>query len=522
MKRITLFLIFILFLFLSQKGLPDDSVHLVILNTNDTHGHPVKFRFGKVRWAGGLPSRATVVKSIRKRNNRVLVLDAGDINTGMPESNLFKAKPDIEGYNYIGYDAMCIGNHEFDNSIGVLKRQMKWARFPFLSANIRYSDGSYLAKPYIIKNLKGLKVGLLGLTLKETPYIVNPGNVKNLVFEDEVKTAKKIVPDLEKKADIVIALAHLGIFNDPEKGSRRLARNVKGIDVIVDGHSHTKIDAPVVETPHGTQEQTLIVQAWKWGLVLGRLDLWIKDKRVVDYRFRNIPINLSHRGPSIPEDERLLHMLNKYVKRAGKDLNTIIGEAINTFYMKGSRSGETAIGDLVADSMLWFTRERYHVDFAINNGGGIRADIPEGKIRKRTIHEVLPFENTIVVLNIKGSSLRALLNRKFESGEGGGFPQVSDGIKILVNRETGDCERIMIKGQPLNPFRVYRISTNSYLAQGGDGYREFMNAEDKYDTSVRQREALIKYIQHLARPIFPITKGRIRFVISSKQMNENL
>ncbi|MCG6919264.1 MAG: metallophosphoesterase, partial [Deltaproteobacteria bacterium] len=165
--------------------------HLVVLHTNDTHGHPLKFFYYPSPDVGGLPARATVVERIREDHKNVLVLDAGDLNTGRAESNLFKARPDIEGYNYIGYDAMALGNHEFDNPIRVLREQMELATFPFISANVRSKGGDYLAKPFIIKEFAGLKVAIFGLTTKETEIIGNPEYVKDLVFEDEVAVAKE-------------------------------------------------------------------------------------------------------------------------------------------------------------------------------------------------------------------------------------------------------------------------------------------------------------------------------------------
>ena len=148
--------------------------HLVILHTNDTHGHPVKFFQYPAPDVGGLPARATAVTVIREENRNVLLLDAGDLNTGRPESNLFKARPDIQGYNYIGYDAMVLGNHEFDNPLDVLREQRALATFPFISANIRTKGGDYLADPFIIKEFDGLKVAVFGLTTKETEVIGNP------------------------------------------------------------------------------------------------------------------------------------------------------------------------------------------------------------------------------------------------------------------------------------------------------------------------------------------------------------
>ena len=161
--------------------------HLVVLHTNDTHGHPVKFFQYPAPDVGGLPARATVVARIREQHRNVLVLDAGDLNTGRLESNLFKARPDLEGYNYIGYDAMAIGNHEFDNPIGVLREQMELATFPFISANVRTKGGEYLAEPYIIKELNGLKVAIFGLTTKETEVIGNPENTRDLVLRMRLK-----------------------------------------------------------------------------------------------------------------------------------------------------------------------------------------------------------------------------------------------------------------------------------------------------------------------------------------------
>ncbi|NIR14461.1 MAG: bifunctional metallophosphatase/5'-nucleotidase, partial [Desulfobacterales bacterium] len=189
-----------------------------------------------------------MVQGIRGQSKNVLVLDAGDINTGRPESNLFKARPDIEGYNYIGYDAMALGNHEFDNGPDVLKEQMQLANFPFLSANIKTKQGELLTRPYIIKEFVGFKVAIFGLTTKETEFLSHPDNIKGLVFQDEVEVAKQLVPELRKQADIVIALVHMGIYNSPKLGSKRLASEVSGIDLIVDGHSHTKLDAPIVMT----------------------------------------------------------------------------------------------------------------------------------------------------------------------------------------------------------------------------------------------------------------------------------
>ena len=176
-----------------------DLYHLTVVFTNDTHGHPVKFSNRSTPDVGGLPARATLIKEIRKTHENVLLLDAGDINTGQSVSNFFKAKPDILGYNYMGYDAMVLGNHEFDNPMDVLREQMELADFPFLSANVKNQKGELLALPYVIKQFSGFKVGIFGITTAGTTITADPDNVKDLIFEDEVETGKKTGRSSQKR-----------------------------------------------------------------------------------------------------------------------------------------------------------------------------------------------------------------------------------------------------------------------------------------------------------------------------------
>lgn len=509
-----------------SKSDRESFVHkLVIVHTNDTHGHPLKFFKHPIPGVGGLPARAALVRQIRKENENVLVLDAGDLNTGRAESDFFKAKPDIEGYNYIGYDAMALGNHEFDNSRQVLEWQMSLARFPFLSANIKTKDGEYLTRRYVIKKFHGFKVAVFGLTTKETILTGNPKHIKDLIFEDEIEVARKLVPELKRKADLVIALVHMGIYQSFREGSRKLASAVDGIDLIVDGHTHTKLDSPIFVKKFGSAHKTLIVQAWKWGLVVGRVDLWIKNKGVIDYQFEAIPINLmkeekrsdgskkyGYIGEKIEEEKGLLYILQPYLEKVESRLSKVIGHAEEVFYYKDTRNKETALGNIIADSMLWYTKNMA-VDFAIQNGGGIRADLPKGRITMKSIYEVLPFDNSVVVLTLNGSDVQSLFDyiATIAPGEGA-FPQVSEGVNFTINRVTGKCQDIHINGQPVFPFRNYRIATNSYLADGGDGFKMFLNAIFKYDTSKFQKDVLIEYIKYLGSNIKPQIRGRIDLI----------
>lgn len=492
--------------------------HLVILHTNDHHGHPLKFPYGQSPAAGGIPARATLVGEIRKDHPNVLLLDAGDLNTGRAESNLFKARPDIEGYNALGYDAMAIGNHEFDNPVETLRQQMQIARFPFLSANIRTRDGSPLAEPHVIKEFSGFKVAVFGLTLRETPTLANPFHLRDLEFLDEIKTAEALVPALRKEADLVVALAHLGIFDTPQRGSRRLASRVSGIDVIVDGHTHTRLDRPLlVRNPSGGD--TLIVQAWKWGLVLGRLDLWIQGGRIRDHRYKAIPINLnegrvshSPRGPPEPavaEDPALLALLQPYEAKADALLSETIGFAEDPHSSRKARSGESPIGNLVADSMQWLA-SRWGADFSLLNGGAIRGDLARGPVSLRSVYDLIPFENSIVLVTLEGAEVGRLFDFMASIPEGSGaFPQLSNEVRCILNRSATKAESVLISGKAIEKGRKYRIAVPSFLAGGGDRYTFFPQASERVDTRTPMQPNLIEYIRSMGGRLNPQVEGRI-------------
>ncbi len=503
--------------------------YLVVLHTNDHHGHPVAFYNYPAQDVGGLPARATLVKSIRAENQNVIVLDAGDLNTGRPESNFFKAEPDIVGYNKVGYDALAFGNHEFDNTMEITQKQISMSEFPWLCANVKKENGKYMdnVKPYIIKEYEGFKVAVFGLVTKRTEIVGNPENIKGLIFEDEVEASKVLVPKLKKEADVVIALVHMGIYDSTDRGSERLAAQVPGIDLIVDGHTHTKLDAPVMVKNVESGMDVPIIQAWCWGLVLGRMDLWIKNKKIIDYKFESIPVNLKTRekkadgtsvyhfiGSEIAIDAGLKETLQVYVDKVDAILNEKIGYAEDTFFNTDVRKQETALGDMVSDSMLWYSNNMgLEVDFAIQNGGGIRTDLPEGDIRKKLIYEILPFDNSIMVMTLKGSDVQALFDFIATIKRGAGaFPQVSEGVSYTINYTTGKVENILIGGKPIDPGRTYRIATNSYMAAGGDGYKIFHSAIEKYDSSVFQRDAFIDYIIEIGGSIKPEVQERIEII----------
>ncbi len=502
----------------------DEVKSLTILHTNDHHGHPLKFFKYPAPGLAGLPARATMVQETREAYENVLVLDAGDVNTGRPESNFFDAEPDFIGYNYIGYDALAVGNHEFDLNREKMMQQMEMSEFPWLSANIKGPDGENLFKPYIIKEYNGLKVAILGLTTQKTADIGNPEYIGDLTFQDEVEAAKEYMPELQEKADVVIGLAHMGWYGNETEGSGRLAANVEGFDLIIAGHSHNRMDAP--KYVNGTP----IVMANQWGLVVGKGVMKVKDGEVLSFVWDSIPINLKEEKEvdgeekfvytykEFPEDKELLSKLQPYADKVEEELSKVIGEATGTFSNEMVRKQETALGDMVADSMEWYTQNQ-DVDFAIQNGGGIRTDLPEGEIEKGTVYEVLPFDNSVMVLTMDGSDVQKLFDYIATINRGAGaFPQVSDSVSFTINYSTGECEDIRINGEPLDPDKTYTIATNSYMAAGGDGYSMFTNAKNSYDTSKFQRDVFIEYVKHLGGTISPEVDDRIELIGSETSL----
>ncbi len=498
--------------------------HLTVLSTNDEHGHPVAFFDYPAPGQGGLPVQATFVKLVRAANKNVLVLSAGDFNTGRPESNFFKAEPDIIGMNYIGYDALAMGNHEFDPSPAEMQKQISESNFPWLCANVVKENGSYIdnVQPYIIKDYGTFKVAIFGLMTSETAKTGNPANIKGYVFKDEVAVARKLVPELKKKADIVIALVHMGVYSDPSKGSKRLAAEVPGIALVIDGHTHTKLDKPLWIENKYSGRKVPIVQAKCWGLYVSKTDLSFMNGVVTGLDYSLVPMNVKTRekladgtsvyhyvGNEIAPDLTLQAKLQPFVDKVKAVLDEKIGTATAPFLNKNTRKEETAIGDMVADSMLWYAKtQNLKPDFAFQNGGGIRTDIPDGSISKGTIYEVLPFDNSIMIVSLKGSDVIDLFNRAATVVGKGAMPQVSKGVSCTFDTKAGKALNLTINGAPVDPQKVYRIATNSYLAAGGDGYSVFKKKLDDFDSSLMQRDAFIEYVVSLGGKITPKVQGR--------------
>lgn len=469
---------------------PDKSYRFTILNTNDNHGR--FWKNSKGEW--GMAARKTLVDRIRTevegQGGYVLLLSGGDINTGTPESDMQQAIPDFKGMNLLGYDAMAVGNHEFDNSLDTIRMQQSVARFPFLSANIVTKDtGKPLFDAYKLFNLGGINVAVMGLTTEDTAKVVDPNNIRNVSFRSPIEVAKTLVPELRKKADIVIATTHMGHYQNGDHninapGDVTLAREVDGIDFIVGGHSQD----PLFEADQ--QNGTWIVQAQDWGRYVGRADFEFKNGQLTLLNYKLIPVNYKSQGEKIPEDKAMLALLKPFKEKGAKLLGEKLGKVDQR--LAGERSevrfGYTNLGTLMATAQ----QERVDADFALINSGGIRASIAPGDITYKDILTVQPFGSTVGYIDLSGQAVKDYLQVVATMPTNSGAFAHFSGITMTIKGQT--VTDIAISGAPLDLNKTYRMSVNSFSAAGGDGYPNLKATGQYIDTGLTDAEVLKEFI----------------------------
>lgn len=478
---------------------------LVIVHTNDHHGQVIPFKdAGTGRRLGGLAARATVVKRIRaearRTNAQVLVLDAGDVNTGVPESDLLDAIPDLEAMNAIGYHAMAVGNHEFDRGLKVLERQSRIARFPFLSANVLLEGtGEPLFTPSVVLEKGGLRVGILGLTTESTAYISLPENRAGLRFEPALEAAAREVPRLRARCDVLIALTHLGYYPDGNFGTStpgdvNLVRAVKGIDVVIGGHTHTPLPAPVVDAG------VPICQCQDRGRFVGRIDLLLDArKKVVRHEGRLIPVVVEDPAdPSavVAEDPGILDVIKPFLATVNGRLDEVVAQT--PVVLDGERprvrAGDTNLAFLVTDAY----RHAGQAEVAFAVGGGIRASVDAGPITYREVLTVLPFQNGLVKGKLTGAQLLEVLAiGARQVPPSGGWLQVSG---ITWTMEAGQAKDVQVNGAPLDPARFYTVACDRFIGDGGEKYTPLTAMTEREVLPLLDNEALKKFLQEKGVP----------------------
>nr|SAY41852.1 Trifunctional nucleotide phosphoesterase protein YfkN precursor [Serratia marcescens] len=503
----------------------DKTYAITILHTNDHHGHFWQNDHGEY----GLGAQKTLVDGIRQevaaQGGSLLLLSGGDINTGVPESDLQDAEPDFRGMNLVGYDAMAIGNHEFDNPLSVLRQQEKWATFPLLSANIyQKSTGQRLFKPYALFDKQGIKIAVIGLTTDDTAKMGNPEYFTDIEFRVPAPEAKRVVEQLRKdeKPGVIIAATHMGHYDNGEHGSNapgdvEMARSLPAgyLDMIVGGHSQDPVcmagdNRKQVDYVPGTpcspdrQNGTWIVQAHEWGKYVGRADFEFRNGELKLVHYQLIPVNLKKKvekadGTServyytqqIAEDPTMMKLLTPFQEKGKEQLSVKIGSVNGK--LEGDRSKVRFVQTNLARVMLAAQKERADADFAVMSGGGVRDSIERGDITYKNVLKVQPFGNTLVHVDMKGSEVEQYLavvaNMKPDSGAYAQFANVS-----LVADGKGVSE-VKINGQPLQADKTYRMATLNFNALGGDGYPKLDGLPSYVNTGFIDAEVLKQYIE---------------------------
>ncbi|QNE00349.1 bifunctional UDP-sugar hydrolase/5'-nucleotidase [Vibrio vulnificus] len=508
----------------TQEWAADTTYKLTVLHTNDHHGRFWQNKYGEY----GMAARKTLIDELRAEiqaeGGSVLLLSGGDINTGVPESDLQDAEPDFKGMSKIGYDAMALGNHEFDNPLDVLMKQKEWANFPMLSANIYdKKTGERMFQAYEMFDKQGIKIAVIGLTTEDTAKLGNPEFISAIDFRDPKEEAKKLIAELKdtEKPDLIFAVTHMGHYEDGKRGINApgdvaLARylNEGDLDMIVGGHSQEPVcmEAPNVvkknfkpadECKPDQQNGTYIVQAHEWGKYVGRADYEFRNGELRMVSYDLIPVNLKKKvevdGKSqrvfieseIKEDAALLEFLRPYQEKGQEQLNVKIADTNGK--LEGDRNvvrfQQTNLGRLIAVSHM----ERAKADFAVMNSGGVRDSIEAGEVTYKDVLTVQPFANILTYTDMTGKEVLDYLNVvATKPVDSGAYAQFA-GISMTV--ANGKVSNVFIGGKQLRLDETYRFTVPSYNAAGGDGYPKLTGHPGYVNTGFVDAEVLKEFLE---------------------------
>ncbi|WP_218753870.1 bifunctional UDP-sugar hydrolase/5'-nucleotidase UshA [Vibrio parahaemolyticus] len=502
----------------------DTTYKLTVLHTNDHHGRFWQNKHGEY----GMAARKTLIDDLRDEiqaeGGSVLLLSGGDINTGVPESDLQDAEPDFKGMSKIGYDAMALGNHEFDNPLDVLFKQQDWANFPMLSANIYdKKTGKRLFQPYAMFNKQGIKIAVIGLTTEDTAKLGNPEFIGQVDFRDPKAEAKELIAELKKteNPDLIFAVTHMGHYENGNRGINApgdvaLARylNEGDLDMIVGGHSQEPVcmEGPNVikknfkpgdECQPDQQNGTYIVQAHEWGKYVGRADYEFRNGELSMVSYDLIPVNLKKKinvdGQSqrvfvqdeITQDKAMLDFLRPFQEKGQSQLNVKIAESNGK--LEGDRDvvrfQQTNLGRLIATAHM----ERAKADFAVMNSGGVRDSIEAGEITYKDVLTVQPFGNMVSYVDMSGQEVLDYLNIvATKPVDSGAYAQFA-GISMRI--ENDKVINVFIGNKQLRLDGRYRFTVPSYNASGGDGYPKIDTHPGYVNTGFTDAEVLKDYLE---------------------------
>ncbi len=495
-----------------------NSVSITLLDTTDTHGRLIPWDYyGDKPENRGFAKIATLIKQARAEDPDALLLDCGDTIQGTPLAYYFAEKdtsrpnPMIAAFNLLHYDAMAVGNHEFNFGEEVMWKAKSESKFPWLAANIKqtYTSGVPYFPPYIIKTVKGVRVGIVGFVTPGIPHWEIPGHYKGYQFEPIVEAAKRVIPEVRRQVDLLVVIVHSGFFRDPITGEiwpeqvpgentvGDLAAQVPGIDVIFFGHTHS-------ELPEKFINGALLSQPKNWGTSLARADVAMARNpqgrwEVTSKHSRTIPAAQAQPDPEI------MKLAEPYQEATEKYLDTPIATSPKDLSGKYARYEDTPLLDVVQNAEL----EAGHADVSMATMFYTGAQIHAGPVTVRQAAALYVYENTLYVLQMTGAQLKDALEHAasffsqwpLPPGETEKLPSYNsdqaEGVsyEIDLTRPVGERIRdLRFHGQPLDPAQTLKVAVNNYRYTGGGGYSVYKGLPVLYRSPVEIRELLIEYL----------------------------
>lgn len=498
------------------------SFHVKILGINDLHGQLDVTRKFNGRNVGRVDYLAAYLKQREAETKDTLLVHAGDaVGASPPVSALRMDEPTIDILNELKFDVGTIGNHEFDRGFNEMMRlihggtnpttgKFKGANFPYVCANlVNKGTGQLVLPPYVIKRVRGVPIGIIGVVLKETPNIVMPSHVAGLQFLDEAESINKAAAELKQKGvKSIIVLAHNPGTSDqngqnPSGEIVDITKKVdKEVDVIFCGHSHQYMNSVI--------DGKLVVQSYCYGTHFSDVDLEINPatKNIVSKKAEIVPVYQD----AIQPDPTITKMIKNDQAKVGPIINQVIGTAAQDITRIQDDNGESALGNLIADSQRVITK----ADFAFMNPGGIRADLAKGQVKWGDAYSIQPFQNDMITMTLSGDQIRHILNQQWH-------PDYRAMLQIAGLKYTWDDARpignkvvdiLLSNGSKIDPTADYKVAVNSYLASGGDKFTVFAEGTNRVVGPV-DLDAFANYVKQLKQPFSAAIEGRIQKLASS-------
>ena len=533
-------LVVLLALVLVARSFVPDRVQITILSTTDLHGNidPIDYYTNKPD-NRGLAKVATLIKRIRKENPNSLLIDSGDTIQGTPLESIHGRKnnqpidPMMLVMNSLNYDSMTVGNHEYNFGLKVLEKARGEAKFPWLSANT-YDVGTQKThyKPYIVKEVAGVKIGVLGLTTPGIPNWDNPPNYAGLEFREPVSEARKWVAVLrdQEKVDVVAIAMHMGLGEDLRSGevspgqvpheneAIAIAQEVPGVDVIFMGHTHREVPSLYING-------VLLTQANYWGKQLARADLYLQKNANGGWRVYAKSARTLATDDRVEADPEVVKLAQPYDQETQEWLARVIGQSAEELTAKDARFRDTAILDLIQKVQL----EAGKADVSMVASFNSEARIAKGPVSVRDVAGLYVYENTLVVLEVTGQQLKDALEHaaKYFKAYVPGKPasdlvdekipaynfDIAEGVTydLDISKPVGQrIQNLRFRGQPLSMTRKLRLATNNYRVNGGGGYTMYKDAPVVYRSSEEIRELIIDWVErNKTVPVKPDNNWRL-------------